>query len=141
MRNLLKQSSAAIIFCISLDSYRRAVNNDNTTKQSDILIKETAPAGENYQKAQQELVEKENTLSVDNVDTIAKLDRVKELANIANEDMQKLADQAKNQENEELIKNSSEMAKESLSKMMSEINKLAHKFDSSNPNINELLDD
>jgi hypothetical protein len=76
MRNLLKQSSAAIIFCISLDSYRRAVNNENTTKQSDILIKETAPAGENYQKAQQELVEKENTLSVDNVDTIAKIDRV-----------------------------------------------------------------
>jgi len=33
------------------------------------------------------------------------------------------------------------MAKESLSKMMSEINKLAHKFDSSNPNVNELLDD
>ena len=71
--NLLKQSSAAIIFCISLDSYRRAVNNDNTTKQSDILIKETV---DRYQKAQQELVEKENTLSVDNVDTIAKIDRV-----------------------------------------------------------------
>jgi hypothetical protein len=33
------------------------------------------------------------------------------------------------------------MAKKSLSKMMSEINKLAHKFDSSNPNVNELLDD
>jgi hypothetical protein len=111
LSNLLKQSSAAIMLCVSLDSYRRAVVNDNTIKQSDILIKETV---EKYQNAQQELIEKENFLSTDNIDTIAKVDRIRELAAIAKDDLKKLT----NQENNELIKTSSEITKESFSKMM-----------------------
>jgi len=37
----MKQSTAVVMYIISLDAYRRAVNNDNNTKNSDVLIKDT----------------------------------------------------------------------------------------------------
>jgi hypothetical protein len=101
--NLMKQSTAIVMYIVSLDAYRRAVSNDNTTKNTDLLIKDTV---DNYNKAIKQIEEQDLKL-------------FKQLANTGNE---------------ELIKDSTETANKSLSALMTEINKLGHKFELTNNN-------
>jgi len=138
LSNLIKQSTAGILFFVSLDSYRRAVINDNKVKESDRLLQDTI---RKYKLAEKDLMNKEQGTCLDNVDTIAKVGRIKECIESVDQDTKQLINQASVENNKQSIVNSSQILNKSISNLTDEINKLSNKFNASDPKNNKLLDD
>ena len=137
LSNLLKQGTAGLVFFASLDGYARDVINDNKVKQSDRLLQD---AISKYNIAEKDFINKQDGIDLDNVDTIAKIGRIKECVNNVKHDVKELVDKTSIEYNYQAIDNSSKILSKSTINLIDEINKLSNKYNISD-NSNKFLDD